>query len=113
MGLLKSDIKKRFKHKGEKIIQKNITILENTLENLFSIPVPEHWANLTPDNPLVPNPDAPDEVNNIQKRAMALVADELPVSAFQPGGLTITDTCKYEKRGATFEVPIWIKDNCT
>jgi len=44
---------------------------------------------------------------------LALKGDSLPVSAFEPGGLTKTNTAVYEKRGATFEVPIWIKDNCT
>jgi len=47
------------------------------------------------------------------KPILSLAGDDLPVSAFEPGNLTVTDTCKYEKRGATFEVPIWIKDNCT
>jgi pyruvate-ferredoxin/flavodoxin oxidoreductase len=44
---------------------------------------------------------------------LALKGDDLPVSAFDAGNLTITNTTQFEKRGATFEVPIWIKENCT
>lgn len=44
---------------------------------------------------------------------MALKGDTLPVSAFAVGNLGETNTAVYEKRGATFEVPIWNKDNCT
>jgi len=44
---------------------------------------------------------------------LALKGDDLPVSAFTAGNLTETNSAKFEKRGATFEVPIWLKENCT
>lgn len=43
---MKNDIKKRFKLKGEDIVNKNLYMLENATENLIKIEIPERWKTL-------------------------------------------------------------------
>lgn len=46
IDLLRNDIKKRFKLKGQEIIDKNLNMLEHTLSNIIKIEIPEHWKTL-------------------------------------------------------------------
>lgn len=39
--------------------------METTIKRLVKIEVPDHWKNLTPDNPLEPIEGFPDSVNNM------------------------------------------------
>lgn len=62
-------------------------------------------------------PDKLNEGNSFVEKVMhpvtALKGDDLPVSAFEPGGFMPVGTTKYEKRGIAAEVPVWIPDKCT
>ena len=49
----------------------------------------------------------------IMHPVLALEGDDLPVSAFTPGGYMPSATTQFEKRAIAPEVPVWVADNCT
>lgn len=111
MDLLKKDLRKRYKHKGEKVVEQNIRTVDIASAALKTIVVPKSWENI-PDV-YVNDDHIPAFVKNIMQPVLSLRGDDLPVSALQPGGLFPQNTVQYEKRGVANEVPIWKKDNCT
>jgi pyruvate-ferredoxin/flavodoxin oxidoreductase len=108
--LLKKDIKKTYGKKGDKIVAMNIAAVDQTLDNMKEITVPESWANAS-GRP-APPPKATDYVDNVMHPILALKGDDLPVSAFTPDGVFPTATSQYEKRGVAIDVPEWIPENC-
>jgi len=52
-------------------------------------------------------------VEAVMDPVLALEGDNLPVSAFTPGGHMPSGTTQFEKRGIAPEVPVWIPDKCT
>lgn len=52
-------------------------------------------------------------VDEIMHPVLALEGDDLPVSAFTPGGYMPSATTQFEKRAIAPEVPVWVADNCT
>lgn len=76
---MKNDIKKRFKLKGEDIINKNIYMLEHSLNNLIKIDIPSSWKTLADKiKPKTGN----EFVDTIMNPVLALRGDDLPVSTF-------------------------------
>ena len=61
----------------------------------------------------VPFDDPQIFTREIMGPVLALEGDELPVSAFTPGGYMPSATTQFEKRAIAPEVPVWIADNCT
>lgn len=55
----------------------------------------------------------PEYVKEIQHPVHSLKGNNLPVSAFEGGGIFPTNLSRYEKRGIANELPVWIKENCT
>ena len=108
--LLKADIKKTYGNKGDKIVQMNINAVDQALDGLIKIDVPESWktAEGTPDKA----PSATLFVENVMRPINAQKGDLLPVSAFPPDGVFPQETSKYEKRGVATTVPHWIAENC-
>ena len=108
--LLKADIKKTYGKKGDHIVEMNINAVNNTLDNLVEIAVPESWGQAS--GGLVEKPKTTDYVDNVMRPIQALKGDELPVSAFTPDGVFPTSTARYEKRGVAVTVPEWISSEC-
>ena len=61
----------------------------------------------------VPYDDPQVFVDRIMAPVLALEGDELPVSAFTPGGYMPSATTQFEKRAIAPEVPVWLADTCT
>ena len=108
--LLKADIKKTYGKKGDHIVNMNIEAVDQTLDNLIEIAVPDAWKTASgwPVSGVV----GTDYVENVMKPILAQKGDELPVSAFTPDGLFPNSTSMYEKRGVAINIPQWIPDNC-
>ncbi|BDD87895.1 pyruvate:ferredoxin (flavodoxin) oxidoreductase [Desulfofustis limnaeus] len=110
IDLLKKDIKKVFGKKGDHIVEMNINAVNNTLDNLVEIPVPQSWAKAQGGIPS--QPKATDYVDKIMRPVQALKGDDLPVSIFPPDGVYPTSTARYEKRGVAVSVPEWLPEEC-
>ena len=107
---LKDQIKKMFGKKSERLVEMNVTAVDDTLEHLEQIDYPESWAEA--GESASAERDEPDFVKNVMRPILAQQGDKLPVSAFSPDGIFPVDTSKYEKRGVAINVPEWIMDNC-
>ncbi|MCG6895017.1 MAG: pyruvate:ferredoxin (flavodoxin) oxidoreductase, partial [Desulfobacteraceae bacterium] len=101
--LLKEQIQKMFGKKGENIVKMNFDAVDQTLDNLVQIEVPDHWADATERG--VPEKAEPDFVKNVMRPMLAQKGDSLPVSAFRPDGTYPVGTTQYEKRGVAINVP--------
>jgi pyruvate-ferredoxin/flavodoxin oxidoreductase len=107
---LKDQIKALFGKKGDKIVNMNHAAVDNTLENLVEISVPESWADATVSQETVL--DEPEFVTQVMRPMLAQQGDKLPVSAFTPDGIFPVATTQYEKRGVAINVPEWVLENC-
>ncbi|MEJ2134261.1 MAG: pyruvate:ferredoxin (flavodoxin) oxidoreductase [Desulfofustis sp.] len=110
IDLLKKDIQKTFGKKGDHIVAMNINAVDNTLDNLIEVDVPESWGQAAGGIP--PMPEATEYVDKVMRPVQALKGDDLPVSAFPPDGVFPTSTARYEKRGVAVSVPEWIAEEC-
>lgn len=114
--LLKNSIEKQYSHKGPKLIEMNHKAVDSTLAKLQKIDYPAEWANASEGGKRVvieSVSDRPEFVEHIMDPVLALKGDDLPVSAFEPGGYQPIGTSYYEKRGIAPSIPVWVPDNCT
>ena len=110
INYLKDQIKALFGKKGDKIVNMNYAAVDNTLDNLVEITVPDSWADVADDAETTL--DEPEFVTNVMRPMLAQQGDKLPVSAFRPDGLFPVATTQYEKRGVAINVPEWVLENC-
>ena len=110
IGYFKEHIKKMFGTKGDQVVKMNYVAVDKALDRLVKIEYPQSWA----DAEILPlaETDEPDFVKKVMRPMLAQKGDQLPVSAFQPGGLFPVGTTRYEKRGVAINIPEWIKANC-
>jgi len=125
LNLLKTDIENLYGKKGEAVVQMNKDCVDSTVESLQKIDYPLEWkeseyfAHLPTGTERVDKyrdhrrEQMPDFVKNIMDPVLALEGDDLPVSAFTPGGYMPAGTTNFEKRAIAPEVPVWKKENCT
>jgi pyruvate-ferredoxin/flavodoxin oxidoreductase len=109
---LKESVEEVYGRKGQKIVDMNKTVIDNTLDALVKVTVPESWKDAKDEE--LPEKDEPDFVKRIQRPMARHEGDELPVSAFigMEDGRFPVGTTKYEKRGIAVFVPEWQIDKC-
>jgi pyruvate-ferredoxin/flavodoxin oxidoreductase len=107
---MKDAIKKTYGKKGEKVVKMNIDAVDNAIQGLEKIEIPQSWATAGQEKYI--DKDEPEFVRDVMRPMLALKGDSLPVSAFSPDGVFPTATTKYEKRGVAINVPEWIPENC-
>jgi pyruvate-ferredoxin/flavodoxin oxidoreductase len=110
IAAIKQAIRKTYGKKGEEIVVMNMKAVDNTLENLFEVPVgspnaPEARYTWVPDT-------APPFVRDVLGAMMARQGDDLPVSALPADGTYPSGTTQYEKRNIATEIPVWDPDVC-
>ena len=113
LKLLKDSVAQQYKHKGPEIVAMNEKAIDHALDNLHKIEYPQSWASLSSVKSETSQIEKTDFVTNIMEPVLALKGDELPVSAFEPGGYNPIGTSRYEKRGIAPTVPVWKPDACT
>ena len=108
---IKYSIKKTYGKKGEEVVAMNLKAVDNTLEHLHEVPIPNR---VNGSGGLLPplSPDAPAFVKDVLGRLTAGEGDELPVSAFPADGTFPTGTAQYEKRNLAVEIPVWNEKIC-
>ncbi len=108
---IKDSIKKTYGRKGEEVVNMNLRAVDNTLENLFEIPVPEKATSEFDIRPPVPD-DSPKFVKDVIGEIIRGNGDDLPVSAFPNDGTWPMATTQYEKRNIALEIPVWDESIC-
>ncbi|MEI6044121.1 MAG: pyruvate:ferredoxin (flavodoxin) oxidoreductase, partial [Chloroflexota bacterium] len=109
---IKESIKKTYGKRGETVIQQNFQAVDQTLENLFEVKVPQGVAFSTITRPPVVSADAPEFVRNVLAPMIAGDGDLLPVSALPADGTYPSGTTQWEKRNLAQEIPVWEPDLC-
>ena len=103
--IMKENNKLRFASKGDKIIDINNKVIDNSLEHLVSLEVPSEWKDLeyTKNKKL-----------SFSETINLLKGDTLPVSSFikNKEGIFEGGTTRKEKRNIAEQVPNWISENC-
>lgn len=108
---IKDAIKKSYGAKGDRVVQMNFSAVDNALENLHEIEVPDTVTS-TAVRPPVVSDKAPPFVKSLTARIIANEGDMLPVSAMPVDGTFPTATARWEKRGIAREIPIWDPEVC-
>ena len=108
--LLKQGIQTAYGKKGEKIVNMNNAAVDNAVNAIVKIDVPDAWLEL-PETQTTPI-EEPKYITNVMRPVLRQEGDTLPVSAFSIDGTMPVATSKYEKRGVAIMVPEWIADNC-
>jgi len=108
---IKKSIKKTYSKRGEAVVQKNYEAVDQTLENLYEIEVPDKVTSTLTRRPAVPEA-APEFVKKVLGPMIANEGDTLPVSAFSPDGTFPSATTQWEKRNIALEMPVWEPSLC-
>ncbi|HOB32969.1 MAG TPA: pyruvate:ferredoxin (flavodoxin) oxidoreductase, partial [Verrucomicrobiota bacterium] len=108
---IKQSIRKTYGRKGEDVVAMNLKAVDNTLDHLHEVPVPNTTNGAGPLLPPLTG-DPPAFVKNVLGRLTAGEGDDLPVSAFPVDGTYPTGTAQYEKRNLALEIPVWDEKTC-
>ena len=111
VAAIKESIKKTYGKKGDEVVQKNLKAVDNTLANLFEVPL---TGNVNGAGGFLPpiTPDAPPFVREVLGELAAGNGDDLPVSAFPRDGTFPTATAQFEKRNLALDIPVWNEAIC-
>lgn len=108
---VKDSIVRTYSRKGEEVVKMNMKAVDNTLQNLFELHVPEKITATKDIRPTVPI-YAPEFVKKVEGPMIAGHGDSLPVSLFPIDGTWPTGTTQYEKRNIALEIPVWDEKIC-
>ena len=108
---IKGSIQKSYGKKGQQIVDMNNKAVDNTLANLFEVPVPTNAQGNIAMSPLVKG-DFNTFVEEITAKIIAGNGDDIPVSGIPNDGTWPTGTTQYQKRNIALEVPVWDAETC-
>ena len=108
---IKASILKTYSKKGKQIIDMNNKAVDNTLENLFEVSVPNQTQGSLKMSPIIKG-DFDAFVQNITAKIIAGEGDDIPVSGIPDDGTWQSGTTQYQKRNTALEVPVWDMDTC-
>jgi len=111
IAAIKDAIKKTYGSKGEDVVRKNWDAVDQTLANLYEIPVPSAATSRIEMPPPV-SPQAPEFVRKVIGEIIAGRGDGIPTSAMPVDGTFPTDTARWEKRNIALEIPVWDSEVC-
>jgi pyruvate-ferredoxin/flavodoxin oxidoreductase len=104
IAAIKRAIEKTYGRKGEEMVRRNFAAVDGALAALQEVEPGKF--NGAPVLDL--HADAPPFLRTL----LTGHGDELPVSAFDPGGVFATNTAHYERRGLADELPVWDPSIC-
>ncbi len=108
---IKRSIEKTYGKKGDEVVQMNLRAVDQTLANLYELPIPEQVDSAVSLRPPVPE-TAPAFVRDVLGSMIAGCGDQIPVSALPVDGTYPTGTAKWEKRNVAQEIPVWDPEVC-
>jgi pyruvate-ferredoxin/flavodoxin oxidoreductase len=104
ISAIKRSIEKSYSRKGEEMVRRNFAAVDGALAGLNEIePGRLNGA---------PVPDLHGDAPPVLRALLTGHGDELPVSAFDPGGVFPTGTAHYERRALADELPVWDPSIC-
>ncbi|MEH1931047.1 pyruvate:ferredoxin (flavodoxin) oxidoreductase [Nostoc sp.] len=117
---IKQAIDKTYGKKGAEVVRMNLQAVDNTLENLHKVDIPQTIFTdainrvSTPDaiNRVSTLNSAPEFVREVLGKIMVWEGDDLPVSTLPVDGTFPVGTAKWEKRNVAEEIPVWDLDVC-
>ncbi|MGE5631796.1 MAG: pyruvate:ferredoxin (flavodoxin) oxidoreductase [Caulobacteraceae bacterium] len=110
---LKEAIEKSYGKKGEKVVAMNCKAVDQGIDALVKINVPESWKGVKEEAAAAV--EAPEFIKNVLIPMNRQEGDKLPVSTFVDAadGSFPMGTAAYEKRGIAVDIPEWQLDACT
>ncbi len=109
---IKGAIKKEYGRKGEEVVKKNWNAVDQSLVNMYEIPVPAQATSSVAMRPTVPE-EAPRFVQEVLGPMLVFKGDDLPTSKLPRDGTFPTYTSRWEKRNIALEIPVWDPEVCT
>ncbi len=111
IAAIKDAIRHTYGRRGDAVVAMNFAAVDNTLDALHEVPVPEAASSLAPRRRTVPIA-APPFVQHVTARMLEGRGDELPVSAIPSDGTWPTATSRWERRNIATEIPAWDESIC-
>jgi pyruvate-ferredoxin/flavodoxin oxidoreductase len=111
LAAIKDSIRSAYAKKGEEIVQMNLAAVDQTLDHLHEIKVPDRIGSKIEIRKPVAS-GAPQFVRDVLGPMIAGRGDCVPVSALPCDGSFPTGTSRWEKRNLAAEVPVWDPDVC-
>ena len=108
---IRKSIRDTYGRKGEDVVQKNLTAVDETLAHLHEVRVPEKSSSTIP-MPAPFSAEAPKFEREVLGAIYAGRGDDIPVSAFPADGAFPTGTAKWEKRNLALSIPVWDTKTC-
>ncbi len=109
------EIKKAIEHtygkRGEAVVLKNYAAVDQALENLHKVTIPEKATSTSKRRAPIPE-EAPEYVRDVLGMILDRRGDSVPVSKMPVDGTFPTATTKWEKRNIALEIPVWESDLC-
>ena len=116
---IKTSIRNTYAKKGDAMVAMNLAAVEQTLQNLYEIPIPsQELVKSAIPNSAIPDlkspvaDAAPPFVKTVLGTIMQRQGDTLPVSALPCDGTYPTGTAQWEKRNIAQAIPVWEPDIC-
>jgi len=109
---IKEAVKKTYGKKGQRLLDRNYSAIDATLEGLSQVSVPGQVSSDF-ERPAAVPADAPDFVRNVTATLIEGQGNSLPVSLMPLDGTWPTGTTRFEKRNIALELPQWEQDLCT
>ena len=104
IAAIKHAIEKSYGRKGEEMVRRNFAAVDGALAGLHEIePGALNGARV---------PDHHGDASDFLQTLLTGHGDQLPVSAFDPGGVFPTGTAHYERRDLADELPVWDPSIC-
>ena len=104
IAAIKRAIEESYGRKGDEMVRRNFAAVDGALAGLHEIEPGKPYGSPAPEL----HADAPAFLQTL----LAGHGDELPVSAFDPGGVFPTGTSHYERRALADELPVWDPSIC-
>ncbi len=108
---IKKAIEKTYFKKGPSVIEQNFKAVDQTLEHLYEVKVPEK-ATLKPVSNFAIPDEAPAFVKEVTQLMMQGRGDDIPVSALPVDGTYPSGTTKWEKRNISDRIAVWDPKLC-
>ncbi len=109
---IKQAIEKTYGKKGAEVVRMNLQAVDQTLENLQKVDVPQRLEIQNLKSKIQNLESAPKFVREVLGKIMRWEGDDLPVSALPADGTFPTGTSQWEKRNVALEIPVWETDVC-